>query len=31
MMVELLLAQIDGRPAEGAHIVPTHLVRRGSA
>jgi DNA-binding LacI/PurR family transcriptional regulator len=30
MMVELLLARIDGRSVEGPHILPTHLVSRGS-
>ena len=30
LMVELLLARIDGEPADGAHILPTFLVERGS-
>jgi len=30
LMVELLLARIDGQPADGAHILPTYLVERGS-
>lgn len=30
LMVELVLARIDGQPADGAHILPTHLIERGS-
>src|SRR5262249_6006288 len=30
LMVELLLARIDGEAADGAHILPTFLVERGS-
>ncbi len=30
-MVELLLAQIDGHPDVGPHILPTRLVRRGTS
>ena len=29
-MVNLLLAMVDGRPAQGPHLIPTELVLRGS-
>lgn len=31
LMVELVLAQVEGRPTPGAHLLPTRLVVRGSA
>jgi DNA-binding LacI/PurR family transcriptional regulator len=30
LMLELVLAQVEGRPAGGAHLLPTRLVVRGS-